>query len=68
MADPQKGISSHQQRELRDILAHAAKLWAELTEAAARQDHGRVDKIKREIAECRGQVDAFKRAGTIGSA
>jgi len=67
-SDPLQGISRQQQRELADMLARLAALWAELTQAAASQDQTRVDAIQREIAECRARVDQIKRAGTRGSA
>ena len=68
MSEPLHGISRRQRRELGAMLARLAALWAELTEAAARQDQDKVERIQKEIAECRQRVDAIKRAGTSGSA
>ncbi|MGD9617802.1 MAG: hypothetical protein AB7H90_21820 [Alphaproteobacteria bacterium] len=68
MADPLQGISADQRRELAVILQRLARLWADLTEAAAAQDRDRAEAIRQEIAQYRQRVGAIKRAGTIGSA
>ena len=68
MAGRLKGITAEQRRELEAMLARLGSLWADLTKAAASEDKGRVEAIKREIALCRKRVEEIKRAGTIGSA
>lgn len=50
------------------MLLRLSALWAELTAAAAREDHGRLAAIQREIAACRARVEAIKRSGTGGAA
>lgn len=68
MAQPLKGITADQRRELETMLTRLGALWADLTNAAAKEDRGRVDEIQREIALCRKRVEEIKRAGTAGSA
>lgn len=65
---PLQGVTSEQQHELRSMLLRLSALWAELTAAAAREDHGRLAAIQREIAACRARVEAIKRSGTGGAA
>jgi len=68
MSKPLQGVTPAQLDELRSMLASLSRLWSELTEAAASRDQDRVSDIQRRIAACRSQVEAIKRAGTVGSA
>ena len=68
MAEPLRGITGEQHRELAAMLLRLSRLWSALTVAAAGDDQSRVDAINREIATCRSQLDEIKRSGTAGSA
>ena len=50
------------------MLGRLSALWAQLTAAAATQDQPSLDRINREIAECRQRVEEIRRTGTAGSA
>jgi len=68
MTDPLQGIDADQRRELAEMLRHLARLWADLTKAAAEHDQDRAEAIQREIMRCRQRVEEIKRAGTTGTA
>ncbi len=61
-------ITAAQQAELWAMLDRLARLWSELTVAASKQDHRRIEDIQAEIAACRNRVEEIKRVGTVGPA